>query len=120
MHLTRSRTVGEDRDLNSRTAVVAACWSVFSADWLSTGWHLLNSHAEFTRDFLFSMSSTNHQSLHEKNSGGTTLGSHSKVVINASSRSKKPDRSTSVLHILLDPTLGLDVYLSNVTASLGC
>ena len=50
--LTRSETAGEDRGLALRMVVVSSCCCYQLRDWVSTGWKLLNFHADFSRDCL--------------------------------------------------------------------
>ena len=50
--LTRSKTTGDDKDVAFRMVHIADCCFSSSPSWLSTGWSLLNSLADFPRDFL--------------------------------------------------------------------
>ena len=50
--LTRSKTIGPDKNIHSRPVFVSACCYITVSGWMSTGWELLNSLAEFRRDYL--------------------------------------------------------------------
>ena len=50
--LTRSKTLGADRDLQSRPVVVDAACFVVEESWMKHGWELLQTLADFPRDYL--------------------------------------------------------------------
>ena len=57
--LTRSKTTGDDKDVAFRMVHISS-WCFLSApSWLSTGWALLKSLADFPRDFLLPAPSSN-------------------------------------------------------------
>ena len=59
--LTRSKTTGDDKDVAFRMVHIADCCFFSSPSWLSTGWSLLNSLADFPRDFLLPAPASNCQ-----------------------------------------------------------
>ena len=59
--LTRSKTIGSDKTVSSRSVVVSPTCYVKRADWLSTGWTLLKQHADYPRDYLLPMPSGNYK-----------------------------------------------------------
>ena len=59
--LSRSRTLGSDKAIGSRPAVVHSVCSVWEKDWLEQGWALLSEAANFKRDYLLPMSTSSLQ-----------------------------------------------------------
>ena len=57
--LTRSKTTGDDKDVAFRMVHIASCCFLVSPSWLSTGWFLLKSLADFPRDFLLPAPASN-------------------------------------------------------------
>ena len=57
--LTRSKTIGSDKNIRSRPVVVSSCCFVREPMWLQTGWKLLSRIADFERDFLLPTPSSN-------------------------------------------------------------
>ena len=57
--LTRSKTTGNDKDVAFRMVHISSCCYLVSPSWLSTGWTLLKSLADFPRDFLFPAPASN-------------------------------------------------------------
>ena len=57
--LTRSKTTGDDKDVAFRMVHIASCCFLISPSWLSTGWFLLKSLADFPRDFLLPAPASN-------------------------------------------------------------
>ena len=59
--ITRSKTTGADREVQSRPVVIDAICFLTVPDWMTQGWKLLASIADFKRDYLMA-SSNNYQS----------------------------------------------------------
>ena len=57
--LTRSKTTGDDKDVAFRMVHISSCCYLVSPSWLSTGWTLLKSIADFPRDFMSPAPSSN-------------------------------------------------------------
>ena len=57
--LTRSKTTGDDKDVAFRMVHISSCCYLVSPSWLSTGWTLLKSIADFPRDFLLPAPASN-------------------------------------------------------------
>ena len=57
--LTRSKTLGEDKSVLMRRLVVDSCAFIQHKDWMTTGWSLLRSLADFPRDYLLPAPSDN-------------------------------------------------------------
>ena len=56
---TRSKTTGDDKDVAFRKVHFSSCCYLVSPSWLSTGWTLLKSIADFPRDFLLPAPASN-------------------------------------------------------------
>ena len=50
--LTRSKTIGSDKTVSSRSVVVSPTCFVKRSEWLSCGWTLLKQQADYPRDYL--------------------------------------------------------------------
>ena len=50
-HLTRSKTIGQDKTITSKPLVIACCF-LSHREWLTRGWSLLQGMANFPRDYL--------------------------------------------------------------------
>ena len=57
--LTRSKTLGSDRAVNSRRVYVNSCSSFQKREWLEEGWRVLRTAADHERDYLLTAPSTN-------------------------------------------------------------
>ena len=57
--LTRSKTIGADKNIQSRPVVISCCCYVKVPSWLQVGWKLLSRLAAFDRDFLWPSPSSN-------------------------------------------------------------
>ena len=57
--LTRSKTIGADKNIQSRPVVISCCCYVKEPSWLQVGWKLLSRLAAFDRDFLLPSPSSN-------------------------------------------------------------
>ena len=57
--LTRSKTTGDDKDVAFRMVHISSCCFLVFPSWLSTGWSLLKSLADFPRDFLLPAPASN-------------------------------------------------------------
>ena len=51
-HLTRSKTIGQDKTITSKPLVIDACCFFSHRAWLTRGWSLLQGMANFPRDYL--------------------------------------------------------------------
>ena len=59
--LLRSKTIGSDKTVTSRSVVVSQNCFVKRSEWLSCGWGLLKQHADYPRDYLLPMPSGNYK-----------------------------------------------------------
>ena len=59
--LTRSKTIGSDKTVSSRSVVVSPTRFVRRSEWLSCGWALLKQHADYPRHYLLPMPSGNYK-----------------------------------------------------------
>ena len=59
--LLRSKTIGSDKTVTSRSVVVSQNCFVKRSEWLSCGWALLKQHADYPRDYLLPMPSGNYK-----------------------------------------------------------
>ena len=59
--LQRSKTIGSDKTVTSRSVVVSPACFAKRAQWLSCGWALLKQHADYPRDYLLPMPSGNYK-----------------------------------------------------------
>ena len=57
--LTHSKTIGQDKALSYRLVVISERCYIRKQDWLSCGWRLLTTRADFQRDYLLPMPSGN-------------------------------------------------------------
>ena len=57
--LTRSKTIGADKNIQSRPVVISCCCYVKGPSWLQVGWKLLSRLAAFERDFFLPSPSSN-------------------------------------------------------------
>ena len=57
--LTRSKTIGADKSIQSRPVVVSSCCYVVEPQWVQAGWKLLSRLADFPRDYLLPTPATN-------------------------------------------------------------
>ena len=57
--LTHSKTIGQDKALSYRLVVISEKCYIRKQDWLSCGWRLLTTKADFQRDYLLPMPSGN-------------------------------------------------------------
>ena len=57
--LTRSKTTGDVKDVAFRMVHISSCCFLSAPSWLSTGWALLKSLADFPKDFLLPAPSSN-------------------------------------------------------------
>ena len=59
--LTRSKTIGSDKTVSSRSVVVSPTCFVKRSEWLSCGWALLKQQADYPRDYLLPVPSGNYK-----------------------------------------------------------
>ena len=67
--LTRSKTLGSDRNLMSKRLVVDSCCFVRCSNWMRAGWEQLTSMANFPRDYLFPAPATHFHGCRKKELG---------------------------------------------------
>ena len=61
--LTRGKTIGEDKAVQSRPLIIDAECYLHSRSWISTGWDILKETAGYERDYLLPSPSTNYHGV---------------------------------------------------------
>ena len=101
--LTRSKTLGADQELQSRPVVIDSACFVVEETWMKQGWGLLQTLADFSRDYLMPCPSSGYLSCIKKELRYDTVFAVQHRVLSTLSQARTNARSSHTS--ILDTTL---------------